>query len=217
MAKDTVDDEREDQDDGQPDAPNVEDQRDELAKLLKDIKKERDDERSRNSGLDRKITDQAAEIKTLQEDTYSKDKLLDLREERIKDREAKASEEMAADRAELQVARNEIMKHEVLSKLENFPMRLANRVTGNSEEEVEADAMVLMKDVLREVEPITNARRTTGAPPTGGGGKATDIAEMSPEDALKLSPADQGRWSAAHAKDDEAMLTFLRLQQAQKT
>ncbi len=217
MAKDTVDDEREDQDDGQPDAPNVEDQRDELAKLLKDIKKERDDERSRNSGLDRKVTDQATEIRTLQEKTFDKDKLLDLREQEIKEREARASEEMATERAELQSARIEIMKHKVLGKIENFPMRFADRISGATEEELEADARIFMRDVLREVEPITNARRTTGAPPTGGGGKATDIAEMSPEDALKLSPADQGRWAAAHAKDDEAMLTFLTLQQAKKT
>lgn len=214
MADDTVDDVGEDQDDDQTQAPNVEERLESLEKILKETIKERDDEKSRSAGLDRKVTDLTAEKKALQKDTLSKDTLLDLREAEIKEREEKAREEMAAERTELQLARIEIMKHNVLGKLDNFPMRFADRVTGTTEEEIEADARALMRDVQREVEPIKNAGKITGAPRAGGKGKPSGLASMSPEDALKLEPEDIKKWSLQASAED--VLAFLELQRAQK-
>jgi len=214
MAENTVDDEREDQEDGQPDATNVEERLLELEKLLKSTKKERDDERSRASGLDRKVTDQAAEIKTLAEKDLTSAQLIEQRRSDLEKEKAEWAASVATQTAELEAAQHKILKQDTLNGIENFPMRFANRIHGETKEDIELDARTFMNEVQREVEPITNARKTTGAPRAGGNSKAPGLANMLPADALKLGPADMKRWSAQATPAD--VQAFLELRQAQK-
>ena len=209
MADDTVDDGGEDQDDDQTQAPNVE----ELEQSLRDAIKERDDEKSRAAGLDRKVTDLAAQNKTLIDKDLNKEERFDRQVIDFEKDKVAWAESVAAQTLELKEMKIKILKHDVLNTMENFPMRFADRIHGETQEEIERDAKVLMADMKREIEPIANARKTTGAPRAGGAGKPSALASMSPEDALKLDRADMKEWSRQASAENVAI--FLELQQAQ--
>lgn len=214
MAKDaaTGGDGREDLE-GQPEPPTVEKRLEKLETALNATNKALDEERKSSAGKDRKITDLAEAKRKLEESTLSKDKLLEIREQEQKEREAEWSAKNEAERQELEQARVELMKHKVIAKLENFPPALASYVTGKNEEEIEANARNLLKTLLKEREKVNNVRKTTG-PPQSGNGKAT-AGWKSGEDVEAMTPVQKKQWAETASKE-EFEAAFIEMQTGSK-
>ena len=182
---------------------NVEDRLVKLEKSYSETLKALEQERKNSAGRDKKIDELTQEKKALQEKAYSTDKLLEIREQEQKEREAKWKEQQAAEKMELDKLRTEQLKTEVLSKLENFPSFLIDRVRGTSKEEIEADARGLMNKWVKERDKVENVRKVGSKPQT-----ATSSKQMKTAAEIKaMSSKEKMDW-AANASDEEYSAIF---------
>jgi hypothetical protein len=187
-------------DEEEPKAPDVEVRLSKLEKALTDTAKILEEERRASAGKDKKITELSAEKKNLQESTLSKDKLLEIREKELEEKEAETAAKNAAERLELESLRTEMLRHKVLTKLENFPTFLADRVRGNTEEDIEADARGLMKHWVKDRDKVDNVRKVTGRPKSGDGKQLGRTAD----DVRSMSPKEMKEWAATASEEEYA-------------
>ncbi len=187
----------------QPDPPNVEQRLSNLESLLTRTAKDLEEERKASSGKDRKITELSEEKKKLQESTLSKDKLLEIRERELEEAKVLWEQQRVAEKIELDRLRIEQLKTQVLSKLENFPSFLIDRVRGTNADEIEADARNMMKFWVKERDKVDNARRVTTKPRSGGGNQIA----MTVDDVKVMNSKEKMDW-AATASDEEYAEVF---------
>lgn len=166
-----------------------------LEKSYAETLKALEQERKNSAGRDKKIDELNQEKKALQEATYSKDKLLEIRDQEQKEREMAWQQQQATERAELEKLRVEQLRLKVLSKLEvqgqGFPSFLMDRVHGGTEEEIEADARGIMSKWVKERDKVDNARKVTGQPKSGNGRQL----KVTVEDLKAMSPQELKKWT----------------------
>jgi len=170
---------------------NVEERLAKVEKSNSEYLKALEQERKNSAGRDKKIEELTQEKKALQEKAYSTDKLLEIREQEQKEREAKWEEQRASEKMELEKLRVEQLKNEVISRLENFPGFLIDRVRGTSKEEIEADARGLANKWVKERDKVENVRKI-GPKPKSGGGRQINITV---EDLRNMSPEERKKWT----------------------
>jgi len=190
---------------GQPEETNdVEARLSKLEKLLTETTKVLDEERRASSGKDKKITELALEKKRLEQGSLSKDKLLEIREKEIEEKAAEVEAKNATKLAELEALRIELDRRKVLDKLPNFPSFLADRVRGNTPEEIEADAREIMKLWVKERDKVDNANKVVSRPKTGGGKPQVSVTT---EDVKHMTPQEKAAW-ASKASEEEFNAIF---------
>jgi primosomal protein N' len=197
------DDEPAKNDEGGNDEEDVKKRLSKLEKSLSETVRVLEEERKASAGKDKKITELSAERRKLQESTLSKDKLLEIREKELEDAKAEWEQQRATERLELENLRIESLRREVLSKLENFPAFLMDRVRGTNKEEIEADARNIMKMWVKDRNMVDNVRKTTGRPQSGTGKQVS----MSADDVKNMTPEEKRRW-AETATDEEYAAVF---------
>lgn len=194
---DKTGDKTEDQND-QPDKSNVEARLAKLEKSHTETLKALEEERKSSAGKDKKITEQAKELNEVRKTTLSKDQLLELQRKELDEARAEWETQRAQEKIELDRLRVEQLKGKVISKLENFPSFLIDRVRGETEEEIEADARGLINKWVKERDKVDNVRRI-GPRPKSGSGKQISITA---EEVNRMTPDEKKRW-ASTASDEE--------------
>lgn len=184
--------------DGQAGDSNVETRLGKLEKSLSDTLRALEEEKKSSAGKDKKITELANEKKELQKATLSKDQLLELRQKELDEKESAWEAKMAAETIELRKLRTEQLRTKVISKFDNFPSFLIDRIRGETEEEIEADIRGLQNKWVKERDKVDNARKT-GARPRSGSGKQIGATA---DEVDRMSPEEKKRW-AATASDEE--------------
>lgn len=171
----------------QAEPQDVEKRLSKLEKILMDTTKTLEEERKASAGKDKKITELAQAKKELMESTLSKDKLLEIRLKEFEEEKAGWDAQRATERAEIERLRVEQLRTQVISKLDNFPSFLMDRVRGNTAEEIEADAREILKKWVKERDKVENVRKVTGKPQSGAGRQSN----ISVEELRSMNPADQ--------------------------
>jgi len=186
--------------DDEPDSggANVEKRLAKLEKSHAETLRALEEERKSSAGKDKKITELANEKKKLQDQTLSKDQLLELRQKELDEAKSEWEAQRAQEKIELDRLRVEQLKGKVISKLENFPSFLIDRVRGETEEEIEADARGLINKWVKERDKVDNVRRI-GPRPKSGSGKQISITA---EEVNRMTPDEKKRW-ASTASDEE--------------
>jgi len=184
---------------GQDAAEDIEKRLVNLEKLLEKTTLTLESERRASAGKDKKITDLQAETKKLQEATLSKDDLLRLREDELNRERNEWEREREEEKKEITRLRQEQMRHDVLGKLENFPRFLYDRVKGETPEEVERDARLIMKEWVTDRDKVSNARKV-GKKPQSGDGKQSGITA---QDVLDMSPDQRREWAMTASEEEQ--------------
>jgi len=160
-----------------------------------------EEERKASAGKDKKITELTAERRKWQEDTLSKDQLLQLRADDQKKKEDEWAAHKAEEQTELLALRMELDKRTVLDSLEGFPSELAEYVNGSDIEEIETNARKLMALWTKDRSALDNVQKVTGVPRTGAKTSTVKAADLAGK-----GMAEQ-REFGANAEDDD----FLQL------
>lgn len=202
MAKEqTVDaDEKSDADEVAEKSSNTVNKND-LEKFKAEFMKMLDDERRASAGKDKKITELQGEVKSFQEATMSKDKLLELRQKEFDEQKAEFEKQQALIRMENERERRENLINKVIARYsDKFPglIKFAERIKGNTEEEIEVDIKQFTRDWVSERNKIDNVRKVSGKPQSGSGKQISHDAE----DIKAMSGKERMQW-AAHASDEE--------------
>jgi len=181
-----------------PDGVNVEKRLSKLEELLTQTTKRLEEELKASAGKDKKITELSQAKKELQESTLSKDKLLEIRQKELEEAKGEWEQQRAAEKIELEKLKVEQLKTQVLSKLENFPSFLIDRIRGQTAEEIEADARQIMSKWVKERDKVDNSRKVTGKPRSGSGKQINYTAE----DVKAMSPKEKMEWAKTAGKDE---------------
>jgi hypothetical protein len=170
-----------------------------LEKALTESMKRAEDEAKRAAGLDKKVGELLGEKKTLQESTYSKDKLLEIREAELKEKQGEWENKTASERLEIQKLRIEVDRRDVVSKIDGFPAYFVPWVPGGSRDEIEANAREFMKHWVKDRNIAVNAKIVTGRPQSASGKQVT---AMTVEDFNSMNPRQQQDWAKRAQKED---------------
>ena len=190
----------EEQDPVEPDETiNVEERLAKLEKSLEQTNKDLESEKKASSSKDKKIAELQGDRKKLQEATMTKDQLLEVRLQELTRKEEEWEKTRETERKELEQLKQDNMKNEVLSKLEDFPRSFWNRVHGNTPEEIEIDARQLMKVFLTERDKVGNAYKVTKRPQTAEG-KPMSLPLVS--DYAKWTSEERRRWAEKASKEE---------------
>lgn len=177
-----------------------------LEKFRAEFMKMLDDEKRASAGKDKKITELQGEVKSFQEATMSKDKLLELRQKEFDEQKAEFDKQQALIRMENERERRENLINKVIARYsDKFPglIKFAERIRGNTEEEIEIDIKQFTRDWVSERNKIDNARKVPGKPQSGSGKQISHDAE----DIKSMSARDRMKW-AEHASDEEFAEVF---------
>jgi hypothetical protein len=185
-------------DDSDEGGANVEKRLGKLERSLTETLKALDEEKKSSAGKDKKITELANEKKELQKATLSKDQLLELRQRELDEKESAWEAKMAAETIELRKLRTEQLRTKVISKFDNFPSFLIDRIRGETEEEIEADIRGLQNKWVKERDKVDNARKLGTRPKSGSGRQLGATAD----EVDRMSPEEKKRW-ASTASDEE--------------
>jgi len=178
---------------------DVEERLAKLEKIYEQTNKDLESEKKASSSKDKKIAELQGERKKLQEATLSKDDLLKLREEELSKKEEEWEKTRETEKQELERLKQEHMKSEVLSKLDEFPRAFWDRIKGDTPEEVETDARRLMKIFLTERDKIGNAYKVTKRPQTAEG-KPMSLPLVA--DYAKWTTEQRRRWAEKASKEE---------------
>jgi len=182
----------------EPDGVNVEKRLSKLEELLTLTTKNLEEERKASAGKDKKITELSQAKKELENTTLSKDKLLEIRQKELEEAKGEWEKQQAAERIELEKLKIEQLRTQVLSKLENFPSFLIDRIRGQTAEEIEADARQIMSKWVKERDKVDNSRKVTGKPRSGSGKQINITAE----DVRAMSPKEKLEWAKTAGKEE---------------
>lgn len=179
--------------------------RSDFDKFRAELMKMLDDEKRASSGKDKKITELQGEVKQFQEATLSKDKLLELRQKEFDEQKAEFEKQQALIRMENEKERRENMINKVVARYsDKFPglIKFADRIKGNTEEEIEIDIKQFTKMWLDDKGKV-DVRKIPGRPQSGSGKQvAVDV------DAIRaMGGKDKMKW-AAQASDEEFAAVF---------
>jgi hypothetical protein len=187
----------------QPAEANVEERLSKLEELLINTTKTLDEERKASAGKDKKITELSEERKKLQSLAYDKDQLLEVKAKELEEAKAEWERQRESEILELKRLKVEQLKTQVLSKLENFPSFLFDRVRGETAEEIELDARNLAKLWVKERDKVDNARKVTGRPQSAASNKQAKTAD----EIAKMTGKEKMEW-AQTASDEEYAAVF---------
>ena len=156
----------EDQTTDPQDELNLEERIEKMEKRDAEREKVLEEERKASAGKDKKITELAQEKRKLQEETLSKDQLVQLRAEDTRKEKEAWEQQKAEEQTELLALRMELDKRTVLDSLEGFPPELAEYVSGSDIEEIETNARKLMSLWTKDRAALSNVDKVTGVPRT---------------------------------------------------
>jgi len=145
---------------------NLEERIEKMEKRDAEREKVLEEERKASAGKDKKITELAQEKRKLQEETLSKDQLVQLRAEDTRKEKEAWEQQKAEEQTELLALRMELDKRTVLDSLEGFPPELAEYVSGSDIEEIETNARKLMSLWTKDRAALSNVDKVTGVPRT---------------------------------------------------
>lgn len=175
---------------------------DDLDKRIKDamapVLKKLEETEADNRGKTKKINDLVEEKKELQRTTLSREELLNVRLQEVDEKE-KAIDKLRDEVEErARSAEYKLMKYEALREVPNFPMEHANRIVGETKEEIQLDAKNFMKIIITERNKIDNARKVTGNPKTGD----TKRSKMTWEEFDGMTSREKTDWAAQASQEE---------------